>query len=77
MSKAILVNPLNARLIISTAFLTWAPEIAVLHSVKPLDGVREAARELGVNHGHLSRVLRGLRQSKKLLQRYNALARKP
>jgi len=35
----------------------------------------ECARRLGVNKGHLSRVLRGERQSKSLLERYRALIR--
>lgn len=40
--------------------------------MKPL-GVRAAARLLGCNHGHLSRVLRGQRESRSLTQRYNQL----
>jgi transcriptional regulator with XRE-family HTH domain len=34
--------------------------------------LRQAARDLGVNHGHLSRVLRGERESRSLLARYEA-----
>ena len=36
-------------------------------------GVRAAARALGCNHGHLSRVLRGERASKSLMRRYRQL----
>lgn len=36
-------------------------------------GVRAAARLLGVNHGHLSRVLRGHRISASLMRRYKQL----
>jgi hypothetical protein len=35
--------------------------------------VRGAARLLGCNHGHLSRVLRGERESRSLMRRYQAL----
>lgn len=37
-----------------------------------MTGVRAAAVSLGVSAGHLSRVLRGLRQSRSLLARYAA-----
>lgn len=37
-------------------------------------GVREAARRLGLrSHSHLSRVLRGERESQSLIRRYNQL----
>jgi hypothetical protein len=36
-------------------------------------GVREAARRLDVSAGHLSRVLRGLRDSRKLRKAYREL----
>ena len=43
---------------------------------KPALSQRAAARLLGCNHGHLSRVLRGERVSKSLSRRYAALFHK-
>jgi transcriptional regulator with XRE-family HTH domain len=45
----------------------------ILSVSRGVPGIRESARQLGVDHSHLSRVVRGERISHSLLRRYHQL----